>query len=135
MGAIPSPPPAALVKNGKPDFSGTWKSEAYEGNMDAFFDEMGVGKAGRAAMGAMGYGIGMVEKVIKQVGDEMQITDAWPTGPTTQSFRIGGVEQITVGTQGKEMYVTPSWEYNHVLHVIPQPMDRSESPIASTRYF
>jgi len=50
----PPPPPPELMKNGKPDFSGTWQSRAYEGNMDAFFDDMGVGKAGRTAMSAMG---------------------------------------------------------------------------------
>lgn len=131
----PPPPPIELLKNGKPDFSGTWKSQACEGDMDAFFDDMGVGKAGRTAMSAIGYGVGMVQKIIKQAGDEMQITDDWPTGPTTQSFRIGTGEQITVGTQGKELYVTPSWEHNHVLRVITQPISRSESPMSSTRYF
>merc|ERR1712216_74092 len=132
---VPPPPPPELLKNGRPDFSGTWQSQSYEGDMDAFFDDMGVGKAGRTAMSAMGYGVGMVEKIIRQVGDQMDITDAWPTGPTTQSFRIDGEEQITVGTQGKELYVTPTWDHAHCLLVITQPMNRSESPMASTRYF
>jgi len=131
----PPPPPEELMRNGKPDFSGTWNSYKADGDVEAFFEEMGVGKAGRAAMLTMNYGVGMIEKVIVQSGDQMRITDAWPTGPTTQKFNVGEGEQVTIGTQGRDIYVTPTWEHNHVLRVSTQPMDRAETPNGPMRYY
>lgn len=131
----PPPPRAELMKNGRPDFSGTWISQRYDGDIDGFFEEMGIGKAGRTAMSAMNYGIGMVEKVIVQTGDDLEISDAWPTGPVTQKFSVGAGEQVTVGTQGKELYVTPDWEHTHVLRVATQPFDRAATPNGPMRYF
>jgi len=131
----PPPPRPELVNNGRPDFSGTWISQTYEGDVDGFFEEMGIGKAGRTAMSAMNYGVGMVEKLIVQTGDEIEISDAWPTGPVTQKFRVGAGEQVTVGTQGREIYVNPNWEHDHVLRVATQPFDRAETPNGPMRYF
>lgn len=131
----PPPPRAELTRNGKPDFSGKWMSYTCKGDVEGFFEEMGVGKAGRTAMSAMNFGVGLVEKVIVQAGDNLQITDAWPTGPTTQKFTVGAGEQVTVGTQGKELYVSPVWEHGHVLRVATQPMDRSETPNGPMRYY
>lgn len=136
--AMPNPPPppsAELIRNGRPDFSGTWHSYKCEGDVDGFFEEMGVGKAGRTAMSAMNYGIGMIEKDIVQNGDDFQITDAWPTGPTTQKFCVGGDEQVTAGTLGREIYVTPVWEHSNVLRVTTQPIDRTETPNGPMRYY
>lgn len=136
--AMANPPPAPsaeLMKSGKANFSGTWNSYGWEGDVDGFFEEMGVGKAGRAAMSAMNYGVGMVEKVITQNGDQLQITDYWPTGPTTQKFHVDGGEQVTVGTQGREIYILPVWEQSHILRLTTQPMDRADTPNGPMRYY
>jgi len=129
------PPRLELMKNGKPNFAGTWNSYTCEGDMEGFFEEMGIGKAGRMAMGGMNYGVGLVEKIIVQTDEEFQISDAWPTGPTTQKFRVGAGEQVTVGTQGREIYVNPSWENDHILRVATQPLDRSETTNGPMRYY
>lgn len=131
----PPPPHPEQLKNGRPDFSGTWNSYAQEGDVDGFFEEMGIGKAGRAAMSAVNYGVGMVEKVIVQNGNNLKISDAWPTGPVTQEFCVDTGEQVTIGTQGREIYVYPTWEHDHVLRVATQPLDRSETPNGPMRYY
>lgn len=77
----------------------------------------------------------MIQKVIVQNGQQLEITDAWPTGPTTQKFQVDGGEQVTLGTQGRDIYVTPTWEHNHVLRVNTQPIDRAETPNGPMRYY
>ena len=86
-------------------------------------------------MSGMNYGVGLVEKIIVQADDEFQISDAWPTGPTTQKFKVGAGEQVTVGTQGREIYVNPSWENDHILRVATQPLDRSQTTNGPMRYY
>lgn len=131
----PPPPRPELMKNGRPDFSGTWTSHTCNGDVEGFFEEMGIGKVARSAMSAMNYGVGMVEKVIVQSGDVLEISDAWPTGPVTQRFTVDAGEQVTVGTLGREIYVTPTWEHNYVLRVATQPIDRAETPNGPMRYY
>jgi hypothetical protein len=106
---------AKPVSRGKPfDFSGSWLNTRFEGDMEAFMVDIGVGYIGRTAAAAAGYGVGNQTQTIKQIGDAISIEVTFPAA-VTQKFQIGNGEQQTLTLNGEACDVVPWWSEDGVL--------------------
>jgi len=106
--------PSSCIKDGHPDFSGTWKCVKAEGALDELFADIGLGVSERTAIAAYGWGAGSVTRVYKHAGTHIQLTES-ALEDTFQEWHIDGTEQVIAL---KEPFLqTAHWdeEEDHVL--------------------
>lgn len=99
----------SFCDHGDVDFSGSWAEVANEGDMDAFFRDMGWTKMARRISSSIDHGVGRSEQHIDQKGDWICVTQISVTVRYTSAFHIGGGVQNTVNAEGKVLQVKPSW--------------------------
>mmetsp|Transcript_28990 Transcript_28990/g.73571 ORF Transcript_28990/g.73571 Transcript_28990/m.73571 type:complete len:273 (+) Transcript_28990:63-881(+) len=94
----------------RPDFTGTWIMDAFEGDMDAFLKEIGMSWAMRTLASSMNYGVGKVTNDISHFGDKLKIVSWSPKGTFTSDFTLDGKEHETVDPiEGRPILATAQW--------------------------
>lgn len=113
--APPAASPAPPAEPAKVDFSGHWLLTATD-DMTDVMNEKKVGWAMRAAAKAAGYGVGKVEQIIKQTGDNFVI-ETKAAKNFTQQFVADGKEALVSNNDGELCPTTATWEQGNTVMV------------------
>lgn len=96
----------ATAEAGQPDFTGSWLAVRVEGDIARFLTEIGAPWAMRRMSKFYNYGVGKLQCVIEQSGDDMVMEDVLSSQMSTKStFQIGAGVQAC-----RELYVNPTWD-------------------------
>jgi len=119
------PPPASVMKHGKPNFSGSWTCSAVEGDMDKFLLDNGVNYMLRTGAQAMSYGVGRARRIVVHKGDEID-TQVVGLKEFRQTFVVGKPNQRTDSQDGM-VTISPAWEGDVLrCHVVRDDGSKSE---------
>jgi len=95
----------------KPDFTGRWKMVRFEGDMDTWMREAGVGWALRKLASSAGFGVNSTFHTIKSSEESVTIETVNIKGSITSEYKIdGSVQTDTDGVHKKSIKVVPFWE-------------------------
>jgi len=115
---------AATTEAGQPDFTGLWLAMRVEGDIARFLIEIGAPWAMRRLSKFYDYGVGKLQCVIEQSGDDMVMEDVLSSQMSTKStFQIGAGVQAC-----RELFVDPTWDDSRAqtLRIAVQLPDGSE---------
>jgi hypothetical protein len=119
-GAASAPNEATSVVEPAPelrvDFSGEWLLTASD-DMEPLLKESGVGWALRKAAKSAGYGVGKMQQIIKQNGDEITL-EIRARNTITQKFTTDGKEAETKSMENEDILMSASWEEDNTVLVI-----------------
>lgn len=129
--AKPQAPPKSV--GSAVDFTGSWLNTRFEGDMDHFMTDMGVGYMVRTAASAAGYGVGKQVQKITQSGDSVTVEIKFPK-EVKQSFHINAGEQPAVTLAGDECDLAAWWGEDGVLFISSKDKSGTMLPFIR-RYF
>uniref|UniRef100_A0A7S1PZ41 Uncharacterized protein n=1 Tax=Alexandrium catenella TaxID=2925 RepID=A0A7S1PZ41_ALECA len=132
--ALPPKPPFALIKAGKPDFTGNWICSGVSGDMDDLMTALEVSWARRTAARCINYGKGIAIRQIAQRGNEFIVDCLGTPSVFQQRFHVGRGAQETAGPNGKAI-LKPVWEHGYVLSIYQTDVDGTSPPSTWKQYF
>jgi len=113
---------------------GSWIMHRYEGNLDQFFQDVGVGWMIRKAASAMDYGRGKAKQKITIDGNQMTVEETGGLKAIQYTWTIGAGWQ-TFTNQGGPARINPAWDANGVtISCQHENADRSRSWKSKRRF-